>query len=487
MCGLVGIYSNSLLTDPEVQLFKNLLLVDQIRGYHATGIIKVDVKDNTAHFHKAALDAVDFLAMESTKDFLNKNRGHILIGHNRYATMGSKSDHANAHPFNQDHITLVHNGGVDSWGLDQLEGHDDKSVAVDSHMVTMTIAKHGIKKAVTEHLSGAFALVWWDSKERSLNFIRNSDRPLYLASTTSGSLVWASERGMLDVFLKREGRATGYRLEPTMLPVNQHYKFLFDEKGARIGGTGPVVEEMSFLELAIPKSQAAWGDYYGTSYRGAASYQKSSVGNSIGYKTNTQEDRVNKLLNLRGIPLRHGQVITADFSRLEAYEHNPAFGRVFAKDRKTGREVEAWGVRLADLDGITTLGMTIENSYEISRLGKIELVIGCKGLFVSCHDPRHNQLRGRNIETMSSIKTASKKVVPIQHGRSVQFPLKTFGHTFNSSDEFVDFVSKGCSFCGKIPTPYDRRNHNLTVVEGRSFGGLLDDCDFICGECIGEI
>lgn len=487
MCGLVGIYSNSLLADLEVQLFKNLLLVDQIRGSHATGVIKVDVKANTAHFHKAALDAVDFLAMESTKDFLNKNKGHILIGHNRYATMGNKTDHANAHPFNQDHITLVHNGGVDSWGLDQLEGHDDKSVVVDSHMVTMTIAKHGIKKAVTEHLSGAFALVWWDSNERSLNFIRNSDRPLYLASTTGGSLVWASERGMLDVFLKREGRVSGYRLEPTTLPVNQHYKFLFDEKGARVGGTGPVVEAMSFLELAIPKSQAAWNDYYGINYQGAASYQRNSVGNSSGYKVDTIAERADKNLKSRGIPLRHGQVITADFLRSEAYEHNAAFGRVFAKERTTGREVESWGVRLADLEGVTTLGMTIENAYELTRLGKSELVIGCKGLFVSCHNPRHNSLQHRDIGTMSSAKAAEKKVTPIHHGRSVQFPLKTYGHTFNRSDDFVDFVSKGCSICGKIPTPYDRRNHDLVVVEGRTFGGLLDDCDFICGECTGEI
>ena len=486
MCGLVGIYSNSMLLDTEVQLFKNLLLVDQIRGSHATGVIKVDIKANTAHFHKAALDAVDFLAMESTKDFLNKNRGHIYIGHNRYATMGNKSDHANAHPFNQDHITLVHNGGVDSWGLDQLEGHDDKDVVVDSHMVTMTIAKHGIKKAVTEHLSGAFALVWWDSKERSLNFIRNSDRPLYLASTSGGSLVWASERGMLDVFLKREGRATGYRLEPTMLPVNQHYKFLFDEKGARVGGTGPVVEPMSFLELAIPKYQSPWGDYYGTNYQ-VGSYQRSSVGNSGGSKVDTSVERTNNQLKSRGLPLRHGHVITADFVRSEPYEHNRAFGRVFAKERTTGHEVETWGVCLADLEGVTTLGMIITNSYELTRLGKTVLVIGCKGLFVSCHDPEYKQLKFRDISTMGATKAAEKKVTPIHHGRSVQYPLKTFGHTFNRSDEFVDFVSKGCSICGKIPTPYDRRNHDLTVVEGHTFGGLLSDCDFICGECTGEI
>ena len=185
--------------------------------------------------------------------------------------------------------------------------------------------------------------------------------------------------------------------------------------------------------------------------------------------------------------MRHNQVVTAELLRCEPYDHNPTYGRVFAKERTTGREIESWGVRLEDLNGVTTLGMTIESSYEITRLGKTDLVIGCKGLFVSCHDPRHTYLQFRDIRTMSSDKAAEKKVTPIHHGRSVQYPLKTIGHTFNRSDDFVDFVSKGCSICGKIPTPYDRRNHDLTVVEGRAFSGLLGDCDFICGECTGEI
>lgn len=499
MCGLVGFYSTTAATDSELQLFKNLLLVDQIRGMHATGVAKVKIKENTAVIHKKALDAVDFLALDETKDFLTKDRGNIYIGHNRYATMGNKADHDNAHPFQQDHITLVHNGSVDSWGLDKLEGVDDIDVKVDSHMVCKTIAKHGIKKAVEEHLSGAFALVWWDTNERSLNFIRNGDRPLYLGITTSGCLVWASEKGMLDVFLDREGKHSSYRMKPEMIQTNAHYKFTFNEMGNRVG-TQPTVTAMEFLELPSPKPQANhWDpdDWYGssnhTSLRPVS--QGSSSANGVNSSATTEDAnraRINLMLKQRGLPFQYGSIVTCDVVSFIPYETNPAFGRVRVKERASGHLCEFWGLSMDQVKPIKVLRGEVHNCYDAIMNGNQSFNIHLERAHVSCHDDRYD---GRNNFPLARMSTSSTTTSPSSDEiakkydvklKTVHYPLKVHGHTFRTNVEFTDFVCQGCNLCGKVPTPYDRRNHDMTVVEGRAFQGLLEDCEFTCGECVGE-
>ncbi|AFU62948.1 L-glutamine-D-fructose-6-phosphate aminotransferase [Pseudomonas phage UFV-P2] len=484
MCGLVGFYTSTTASDDELQLFKNMLVVDQIRGMHATGVAKVTTRTNTVAIHKRAHDAIDYLAAEDTKEFFAKERGNIYIGHNRYATMGNKADHANAHPFQEGHITLAHNGGVDHWALDLLEGNDKMDVDVDSHMVCMTIAKHGVKKAVEEHLSGAFSLVWWDSEERSLNFIRNNDRPLYMAVLTNGNLVWASEKGMLDVFFARSSnKAPKYRMAPEETIQGRHYKFRFTEAGTRIG-TGPDVQDLKFHEAEVPKSVAAWfGSHYGSQNQNSS--QRNSAAN---YAANTEE-RVNNLLVNRGLPFRYKSVVTADSVAVEAYEHSVGFGKIEGVERQSDQLVCAYGIDLEDFGNTKVFRGVVNDAYLVTRLGKQELCVVLGNTAKSCFDDSFDLKDDSYFGTMSQsaskvVELKPKKIV--QQGEPVRYPLKTCGHTFPSSAEFVDFVSQGCGGCGKVPTPYDRRNHKLTVYEGKAFQGLLEDCEFLCGECCEE-
>lgn len=498
MCGLVGFYTSSAANDAELQLFKNLLLVDQIRGMHATGVAKVDVKANSVAIHKMAHDAVDYLAHPDTKTFLDGARANIYIGHNRFATMGNKTDHDNAHPFQQDHITLAHNGGVDHWGLDLLSGQNVKGVEVDSHMVTMTIAEHGIRKAVTEKLSGDFALVWWDSKERSLNFIRNRARPLWMAVTSSGNLVWASERAMLDMFLKRVNKPTGYRMEPTELMPNKHHKFLFNEQGYRVG-TVPTVVDMEFLDLPSPKWSGNWTEWYGADYPDTYTSQRSNVSNS-GNKSATVTDinssaalrnvqRVDKALKDRGSPYRHGDTITLDLVRLEAYATNPKFCRAYCIERETKVTVEMWSLDLEQMRKYSKFRATVTNAFINKRLGEEEFVITADKVYLSCLDKAFNGNQIK-IRTQHDVIQESRPAVnpdfsdPKYTSRTpIRYPLKTNGHTFQTAMEFSDFARKGCAVCLQQPTPYDRRNHKLSVIAGNNFTGLLEECDFICGQC----
>lgn len=515
MCGLVGFYAPTTTSDMNIQLFKNLLLVDQIRGMHATGVAKVNTRTNTVTMHKRAEDAVDFLARQDTKDFLDKDRGQIYIGHNRYATVGDKAAHENAHPFQQDHITLVHNGGVDSHAMDLLSGLDRKDVNVDSHAVAITIAEHGIEKAVTEKLSGGFALVWWNSDERSLNFIRNPDRPLFMAVLNDGALVWASERGMLDVFCKRPGnRAPSYRMEPTLIEHSSHLCFKFSEHGNRIG-TGPTVTPMEFLEVPFPKSQGNWWNDYGRNTNQSQG-QSSPNANVVDFDRKKREEaadarnreRVNGILTARGLPLRHKQILSVDVVEIIEYEYNATQGRVKAKCRNSGAEIDIWGLDLDKTRKVKVIRCVLDNAY-YQGTGKPTLVITATNPAVSIHDheefPKHpapfylstyptmdekEEMKQAKIlwdkakgisDTLLPVKLPPQEVKPRM--TMVSFPLKVAGHTFMTREEMSDFLSQGCDTCGQIPTAYSRHNLKMVVRAGAKFTGLLEECNFTCGEC----
>lgn len=506
MCGLVGFFAPTTTTDINLQNFANMLVVDQIRGMHATGVAKVNVRTNTVTVHKRADNAIDFLARQDTKDFLSKERGHIYIGHNRYATMGNKEDHENAHPFQADHITLVHNGVVDAHAMDLLEGMNDPLVKVDSHGVALTIAKHGVKKAVTEHLSGGFALVWWDANERTLNFIRNADRPLYMAVLSDSTLVWASEKGMLDVFFKRPGnRGLTYRVEPLLIEHSSLLKFKFNEYGNRIG-QAPVVEGMQFLDLPFPKSQSGtgWWDSLGTSHPSVRT--SSPASNVVNLNTNdaskqrlsaseqSNKNRVNGVLEYAQSPLRYGSIVTLDITSIHTYDTNRSQVRVVGSERTHKIELDLWGLDASRLDGVSVIRAEVDNAYH--NRGK--LVISCKKASISLLDPIAKD-RGVPCYLSAYLTVAEKeeeRMMKVQRERNmsaaksqtatVSYPLKVHGHTFMTREEFTDFTSQGCDCCGDIPTAYSRKNNSIKVNPGKTMGSLLDDSTFTCGGCVEE-
>lgn len=502
MCGLVGMLTTGTTSDTEMKLFKGLLLVDQLRGEHATGVMKISPRKNTVEVIKRAVNAVDFLAEQEVKDFLDKDKVNLYVGHNRYATVGDKSAHENAHPFQQDHITLVHNGGVDPYAMSELEGYNDPKVVVDSHMVCMTIAKHGVKKAVEEHLSGAFALIWWDSKERTLNFIRNKDRPLWFAVTTQGAIVWASEKAFLDVFLERQGKTSGYRTKPIMMPVDELNTFKFNDNGILVGN-GPEVTPMEFLEIDYPKYRGAAGRSWWESNAGSTTTSQSGNERSTVELDNAM--RVNKILERSNCRLRYGSVVTADVYMVSPYQTNRIYGNVDAVDRDTKKKLVAYGVKLDEIEGVDVVRGTICNAYTSIINGAEILTIVMDKVAVSCHDPKYN--KGHPISTsrgdLESARRVQQKIDEMEIEKAkeeerlknanqkprlrlvnqINFPLKVHGHTFQSAAEFREFVSQGCASCGLIPEAFNPKNIELTVYQGEKFTGLLEECEFICGKC----
>lgn len=214
MCGLVGFASISAFYAPDMsKVLYQLLHADTLRGKDSTGI--ATVSGTKVEIFKKAMAAPEFLNTKEGQEALKAAySADIAIGHNRAATMGAVIDSA-AHPFQHDHITLVHNGTLE---FDtNLEGNFE----TDSEEIAYTMSRFGEKETL-ERINGAFALVWWNGEDYSLNFARNNDRPFsYCVSKDESYLFWASESAMLSWILKRN-RITHQSI---MIPnPGQHFK-----------------------------------------------------------------------------------------------------------------------------------------------------------------------------------------------------------------------------------------------------------------------
>ena len=458
MCGIVGIMGSTTLSDKQLSLFAGLLYLDKVRGEHATGVIKINPWQNKVTMHKAAQSANVFLGREDTQEFLEKERGRIYIGHNRYATIGDKTKDDNAHPFQDGHISMVHNGGVDRWTLSGLEGYDDDDVEVDSHMVCKTIAKHGIEEAVKK-LSGAFTLVWWDDNEKSLNFIRNDERPLWICTMTDGALVWASEREFIDAFVNRKKNNLTYKDEPRELPTDLLISYKFNQHGVLQNGSKPDGKALKFERVADPKPPVRTTSYYGTGgyAQGATAY----------------DDRANTLMKYSGVECRVGSQITCIVKNIEEAHNNPGKCNVWMEYEKL--DVVAYFVDRKLVEGAKWMKGTITNCHEATVIFQ----------GTSWKEPRIS-LSGHSL--MRVVKRPESDERPKGERRLTVvgnvWPLKTQGHSFGDLYEWNDFVCKGCSMCGMVPTSYDVRNKSMTVYETVGFKGTLDGCEFICGKCV---
>lgn len=201
MCGLIG-YSRAEVTSiPNGKVFA-LALAKSIedRGLDSTGFgwAEKDDHDNVYYSKLAgrASKVADLLPLPG--------RGiHTLIGHTRHATKGSVSDLNNAHPVVSDHIVAVHNGRISNDdALIELAGLTATRVgAVDSWAVPAVLsadlgATHPTE--LLELVEGVAAIAWMDSTENDvLHLARLSTRPLTIAWTKRGDLVFASTVGNL--------------------------------------------------------------------------------------------------------------------------------------------------------------------------------------------------------------------------------------------------------------------------------------------------
>ena len=168
MCGIVGVITSD-YTQEDKEVFADLVYFDTLRGEDSTGVLAIN-QDNKFLIRKEVLPGWHFLDLKQVTEDLRPygNEWRFLIGHNRKATVG-KVTRETAHPFLNEHISLVHNGTLSGDWRSKGKGE------TDSMVITEVLAKQGTKGLAD--LQGAMALVWYDFNTKTINFARNDQRP----------------------------------------------------------------------------------------------------------------------------------------------------------------------------------------------------------------------------------------------------------------------------------------------------------------------
>lgn len=259
MCGLVGITSIKDLTLNHSKFFRDLLIVDTLRGPHSTGMFSVNDKGHTQLFKKD-VDGFTFTQMDRFASLTDKAVGiRTLAGHNRWATKGVVN-YENAHPFEHGDIIMMHNGTLLS------ERHMDKPYhfGTDSECIAYNISilpPEDVGKLISK-IDGAYALVWYDKRDKSLNFIRNSERELYLSVDDAEKptiIGWASEQAMLDLASQRSRVAMGFKESFIIKPMH-HIKCKFEHGSAHFE-----VILQKYKEYVPPKRKEYQTNIFGNS------------------------------------------------------------------------------------------------------------------------------------------------------------------------------------------------------------------------------
>ena len=225
-----------------------MLVMDSLRGKDSCGVATI-TNGRIATF-KRAMPACDFIQMKPYDNLFNPTQTEMVMMHNRAATKGAV-DTDNAHPFTVGDITLMHNGTLrGQWRLP-----DNTSYLNDSHNIAHAVNKEGIEETWGK-LDGPAVLIWWDEKDKSLNVIRNAERPLWYTVNKDGQVYAASEYYMLAAGLDRNSIDLG---EIKEVPVNQRFKFKVEDNKVKT-----YVKKLEALEVS----------YY--DYWGGGNYQASS-------------------------------------------------------------------------------------------------------------------------------------------------------------------------------------------------------------------
>ena len=232
MCGMIGFHVKERKWDNFKQRedwLRAMFTVCSLRGEDSTGVALVsrDGLREEPSVYKAAVPPWYFI----NSKVMNIVEARLLrtsavLGHCRAATQGLVNEE-NAHPFQIGSVTLTHNGTIQERDIPDVTG----MYATDSARVTALLSQAGVDDAhtVLGELGGAWALVWHDQRDGSLNFARNTKRPLWFGVTPDRkALFWASEDWMLDAGASRAH--TVRDIELSEVPTHRHIKYKLDDE-----------------------------------------------------------------------------------------------------------------------------------------------------------------------------------------------------------------------------------------------------------------
>lgn len=233
MCGIVGFlrttknnnFQEFLPMDKVKAALRDLTYFNRLRGIDALGMMKVSYQGNCDTIKEVGDPYTLFLKDKKFDDFLKfcgDNRAVAL--HNRHATKGEKTVEC-AHPYTETRssgssIVLMHNGTIHHNTKEkEYIGH------TDSHTLAKMLADDLSLREIENEIWGAYALVWYDSKDHTMNFTRNKERPFGFAFSTK-SIWFGSELYMVAAGAKRND----FEMKQfEFLPEMEHWKWHIED------------------------------------------------------------------------------------------------------------------------------------------------------------------------------------------------------------------------------------------------------------------
>jgi hypothetical protein len=467
------------------------LFVNQLRGWDATGVAGVREvgtaknKENQILTYKKALHFVDFIETKGAKRFMEKfNDFYYVIGHVRASTIG-RDDDMNAHPFQYGPITLCHNGTVDR-GI--LTVKTDESV--DSAHIASYMAEHG-EKAALEKLDGGFSLVWHNAKDDTLNFARNTRKPMAMSFIKSkNELYYGSEYFFLWATLRKLDQEIDGPVFVTRPMI--HYKFhkedlrKYEMQGFKEyvrpqypannynnWGRGPVVHQ--------PQNQT---DTSGNADAGGVvSSNKSTTSPSTGTvrsltnrSTSPTPDRVgqvNRVLEVKGQKV--GLPLILKPMTWQQYNNDQASGKLELKSFNEGDKDRyvVYGVKREFWVGLHTAGRVAIRIRNVASLADDPLCIICD------LDAEYQALVNKNAAVMDKLEAHGFGPEKKEDSKSDKEGKDTENHVIPgpkgrmlSMREFLEYAKRHCSWCDSdIDTAFP------------SAVGWTPSGDIICGGC----
>lgn len=338
MCGIV--LAGGSLSSSDLEIFNQLLYCDVVRGVHATGVF-AKRQGSGVGFVKMATQPYPFMQSSEYKTLSEGETRYVvppafLVGHNRHATRGNSDDPKNAHPFQHNHITLVHNGTLTNQSLLP----DSIKFVVDSDNIAHSIAKIGAAETI-QKLDGAFTLIWHDASDDSVHIIRNEERPFHLAQIGQADWFGASEEDMLMWILKRSKTHKNRITKHFECEVGKEY--IFDVSGPTKKFVLKEVVEHDLPTFTISSR------YYSNSYynRGTSSSASSTAltGGTSAAKTGREAARKTERENQNALAIENGISARLD-QRIQMTPHSwfpYTTGANSGKGRITGWVMETNG------------------------------------------------------------------------------------------------------------------------------------------------
>jgi predicted glutamine amidotransferase len=251
MCGLYAIFDKTGkgLDSTDLTTLQQMGIITQLRGMHSSGLFVVD-KESVNGKPIIVKTTGPSCNLEWEKTYENAKNvisttAVAAVGHGRLATTG-KINKQNAHPFNHDKITLVHNGTIRK-GLEE----EMKSTDVDSHALTKSISKLGVIDALHQ-IIGAYAIILHNEEDGNIYIVRNLERSLYYKETYDRIYVMSEMEAL--IYLNARLHLWWDKKEPEQFSAEKVYQF--DTKSRTLTQENEIVRKVvySFPEAPVRTS-----------------------------------------------------------------------------------------------------------------------------------------------------------------------------------------------------------------------------------------